>query len=90
MLLPVGVDPKVVAVDGGVEVGVLQLLSCTFLGFLCESTWEVAVSFTMHRQKSEIIQYCLAHCDFNAKFRNVWLARRQNMNSIEREKLSYY
>ena len=35
VLLPVGVDPQVVAVDGGVEVGVLQLLSCTFLGFFC-------------------------------------------------------
>ena len=32
VLLPVGADPEVVAVDGGVEVGVLQLLSCTFLG----------------------------------------------------------
>ena len=30
VLLPVGVDPEVVAVDGGVEVGVLQPLSCTF------------------------------------------------------------
>ena len=36
VLLPVGVDPEVVAVDGGVEVGVLQLLSCTFLGNFCE------------------------------------------------------
>ena len=30
VVLPVGVDPEVVAVDGGVEVGVLQPLSCTF------------------------------------------------------------
>ena len=37
VLLPVGVDPQVVAVDGGVEVGALQLLSCTFLGF---SVWK--------------------------------------------------
>ena len=36
VLLPVGVDPEVVAVDGGVEVVVLQLLSCTFLGNFCE------------------------------------------------------
>ena len=35
VLLPVGVDPEVVAVDGGVEVGVLQPLSCTFYAILC-------------------------------------------------------
>ena len=30
VLLPVDPDPRVGVVDGGVEVGVLQLLSCTF------------------------------------------------------------
>ena len=33
VLLPVGVNPRVVAVDGGVEVGALQQFSCTFLCF---------------------------------------------------------
>ena len=31
--------------------------------FYVRNAWKICCRFTMHRQKSEIIQFCLAHCD---------------------------